>query len=139
MGKGKSRGSLGRRSCLDPSHSLDTLSCPMRGIPKDGKKYSIYYPLWTQWGHGPVSPKPLPFPQAIPPLGKGGNRARKPGRCSRHHRFKGNLFFQTRAERFLDVDKGDNGEKNSHAIINFWMKNEEALKEAMVEAAFRNS
>ncbi len=42
-----------------------------------------------------------------------------------------------KAGRFLDPETGENAEKISHGIINFWTKNEEYLKQAMKEAGYQ--
>jgi tripartite-type tricarboxylate transporter receptor subunit TctC len=47
------------------------------------------------------------------------------------------MELSEKAQRFLDIDNGENAEKSSLAIIDFWTKNEESLKKAMVEAGFQ--
>ena len=42
-----------------------------------------------------------------------------------------------KAGRFLDAQNGEDSRKISSDIINYWMKNEEGVKQAMVEAGFK--
>lgn len=42
-----------------------------------------------------------------------------------------------KSERFLDIQNGENAEKTSLSIINFWTKSEEQLKQAMKEAGYQ--